>query len=60
MRKVLISTTAAAGLLLGLAPVASAGIITDVVVGHDIHKAVQHHEQHHQQQQQQPAPAPQH
>ena len=59
MKRILISAIAAAGLLLGLAPVASAGIITDAVVGHEIHKAVQHHEQH--QQQQQPAPpAPRH
>lgn len=56
MRRVLISATAVAGLLLGLAPVASAGIITDVVVGHDIHKAVQHHEQHQQEQTAPPAP----
>ncbi|MGV0161398.1 hypothetical protein ACRU3B_18395 [Mycobacterium colombiense] len=55
-KKLLISATVATGLLMGLAPAANAGIITDAVVGHDIHKAVEHHDQHQQQQPAPPAP----
>jgi hypothetical protein len=55
MRKLLILATVATGLLLGLAPVASAGPITDVVIGHNINKAKEHHDSN-QHLQQQPAP----